>query len=147
MLRYLVHGHIEMLDLPSAATTARADDLWLRTCFEAFLRVPGDPGYIELNFSPSTQWAAYRFDGYRAEMRAATNVLQPQYDIRIDDQRYDLLAFVELALGDFPVWQAGLCAVIEEKSGGKSYWALAHPPGAPDFHHADCLTHELRAAN
>jgi hypothetical protein len=31
----------------------------------------------------------------------------------------------------------GLSAVIEETSGAKSYWALAHPPGRPDFHHAD----------
>jgi hypothetical protein len=28
-------------------------------------------------------------------------------------------------------------AVIEENSGAKSYWALKHPPGKPDFHHAD----------
>jgi hypothetical protein len=26
--------------------------------------------------------------------------------------------------------------VIEAADGGKSYWALAHPPGRPDFHHA-----------
>jgi len=28
-------------------------------------------------------------------------------------------------------------AVIEELDGRISYWALAHPPGKPDFHHAD----------
>jgi hypothetical protein len=28
-------------------------------------------------------------------------------------------------------------AVIEESDGRISYWALAHPPGKPDFHHAD----------
>jgi hypothetical protein len=33
--------------------------------------------------------------------------------------------------------------VIEETSGGKSYWALAHPPGKPDFHHADGFVYEL----
>ncbi len=146
MVRYLVHGYIDMLDLPSEMPTGRADDLWQRTCFEAFIRVPGDPGYIELNFSPSTKWAAYRFDAYRAEMRSAPNVLQPQYDIRRDEQSYDFLAFVELALGDAPVWSAGLSAVIEEKSGNKSFWALSHPPGAPDFHHQDCFATELRAA-
>ena len=30
-----------------------------------------------------------------------------------------------------------LAAVVEETSGALSYWALRHPPGAPDFHHAD----------
>ncbi len=30
-----------------------------------------------------------------------------------------------------------LSAVIEDSDGGLSYWALAHPRGKPDFHHAD----------
>ena len=29
---------------------------------------------------------------------------------------------------------AGLSAVIEEEGGHKSYWALAHAAGEPDFH-------------
>ena len=41
----------------------------------------------------------------------------------------------------------GLCAVIEEKDGTKSYWALAHPPGdKPDFHDPACFALELPAA-
>jgi len=45
-------------------------------------------------------------------------------------------------VGDFHI---GLAAVIEELDGTKSYWALAHPPGAPDFHHADCFALTLPA--
>jgi len=33
--------------------------------------------------------------------------------------------------------------VIEETSGRLSYWALAHPSGKPDFHHADCFACEI----
>jgi hypothetical protein len=40
-------------------------------------------------------------------------------------------------------WRLGLSAMIEETSGSKSYWALAHPPGQPDFHHPDCFAHEF----
>jgi hypothetical protein len=40
-------------------------------------------------------------------------------------------------------WRLGLSAVIEDKAGGKSYWALAHPPGKADFHHADSFAREL----
>jgi hypothetical protein len=40
-------------------------------------------------------------------------------------------------------WRLGLSAVIEETSGHKSYWALAHPPGRPDFHHSDCFVYEF----
>ena len=42
-------------------------------------------------------------------------------------------------------WRIGLSAVIEERHGRKSYWALAHPPGKPDFHHDDCFAIELPA--
>ena len=43
-------------------------------------------------------------------------------------------------------WQIGVSAVIEETDGPKSYWALAHPPGDPDFHHPDCFALEFPAA-
>jgi hypothetical protein len=36
--------------------------------------------------------------------------------------------------------------VIEETNGNKSYWALAHPPGKADFHHADCFALEFPKA-
>jgi hypothetical protein len=40
----------------------------------------------------------------------------------------------------------GLTAVIEEADGTRSFWALAHPPGEPDFHHPDCILLELPSA-
>ena len=36
-----------------------------------------------------------------------------------------------------------LAAVIEEVGGHKSYWALAHPDGPPDFHNRDCFIAHL----
>lgn len=41
--------------------------------------------------------------------------------------------------------QIGLSAVIATKEGAISYWALAHPPGKPDFHHKDCFALKLGA--
>lgn len=38
-----------------------------------------------------------------------------------------------------------LTAVIEEKDGTKSYWALKHPDGPPDFHNPDCFVARLPA--
>jgi hypothetical protein len=49
------------------------------------------------------------------------------------------------SLKDGRSWLAGLSAVIEEADGTKSYWALAHPSGEPDFHHPDCFALELPA--
>lgn len=42
-------------------------------------------------------------------------------------------------------WRMGLSAIIETNDGTKSYWALRHPPGKPDFHHRDCFALELAA--
>ena len=42
--------------------------------------------------------------------------------------------------------RAGLSMVIEENDGTKSYWAIAHPPGKPDFHHAACFALPLVAS-
>jgi hypothetical protein len=47
-------------------------------------------------------------------------------------------------LGSAHDWRLNLSAVIEEKSGAKSYWALDHAPeAAPDFHHPDCFVLQL----
>ena len=97
-------------------------------------------GYREFNFSPSTQWAAYDFDGYRAGMRNA-DVLAPRIEGRHGQKHYELHVAFDLP-GDGP-WRVALTAVIEETGGVKSYWALKHAPGKPDFHHADGFVLEL----
>ena len=68
VLRYFVTGTIGNLRLPGMLTPARADELWRHTCFEAFVRALPSAAYYEFNFSPSTQWAAYQFSGYRQGM-------------------------------------------------------------------------------
>ena len=40
-------------------------------------------------------------------------------------------------------WEIGLSAVIEEIGGTKSYWALAHGRGPPDFHDPTCFAYHL----
>ena len=37
----------------------------------------------------------------------------------------------------------GASAVIETADGATAYWALAHPRGRPDFHHADSFALDL----
>ena len=146
-LRYYVTGRIGELRLPEAAQPARTDELWKHTCFEAFIREASGAAYYEFNFSPSTQWAAYRFSGYRSGMSVASEIVAPHIEGRSTAARYELQASLELCgLPTDAVWRLGLSAVIEEKGGGKSYWALQHPPGKPDFHHSDCFAYELAAA-
>ena len=149
-LRYRVTGEIGALHLPPVSAPARGDGLWRHSCFEAFLRTGPGTAYHEFNFAPSTLWAAYSFEGYREEMRVAQELEAPRIAVETRDGTYELRAALALdRLPELPVdapWQLGLSAVIEDSGGGISYWALAHPPGRPDFHHSDCFAMELAAA-
>jgi hypothetical protein len=142
ILSYVVSGRIGDLRMPPVAAAARADELWRHTCFEAFVRPLAGPGYYEFNFSPSTQWAVYQFSNYRSGMRLATEIDTPRIEVRSSAETYTLQATLEFDGLSSPL-HLGLAAVLEETNGRKSYWALAHPPGKADFHHADCFALEL----
>lgn len=141
---YVMTGRISDVTMPPAAASARTDELWRHTCFEAF--VAAGVAYYEFNFAPSTHWAAYRFSSYRTGMRVATEISAPQIAVQSSLERYTLQASLELDQLLFPqdaILRLGLSAVIEEHSGNRSYWALAHPTGKADFHHSDCFTMKL----
>jgi hypothetical protein len=143
---YVVIGRISDLAMPPVAAAARTEELWRHTCFEAFVASSSGVAYYELNFAPSTQWAAYWFSGYRTGMRVATEINAPQITVRSNSERYVLQASVELGQVLFSrcsTLRVGLSAVIEETSGRRSYWALAHPPGKADFHHSDSFALEV----
>ena len=139
-LRYLVLGRIADLALPPPAPSSRRDGLWAHTCFEAFLADDFGDGYTELNVAPSTEWAGYRFRGYRSGRQDAL-LPTPRVQVSVSADLLELR--VALQLKSAGRRRLGLSAVIEELNGTKSYWALAHPPGGPDFHHPDCFALEL----
>jgi hypothetical protein len=134
----------QTLVVPPPKSPARTDDLWKSTCFELFARTKGSEAYVELNFSPSFQWAAYAFSGHRTG-RSDLPSHDPEIWITPAGNWFFLAVEALPELGPEPL-QFGVSAVIEEADGTKSYWALAHPPGPPDFHHPDCFTLELPAA-
>jgi hypothetical protein len=145
-LHYFATGTIRDVRWPAEAAPERRDRLWEHSCFEVFVSAAGRLGYYEFNLSPSTAWAAYRFNDYRAGMQFA-NVVAPEIGSRITAKTYVLTATVPLAnlhgLPEQTDWSIGLSAVIEQIDGSKTYWALAHPPGKPDFHHRDCFALQL----
>lgn len=136
-LRYTVLGDPAAIVWPPVTAPRRADDLWRHTCFEAF--VSDGAGYVEYNLSPSGQWATYRFDDYRQGMREAAEVTEND---GLDEAAgvAELQARLVLPQG---AERIGLSAVIENRDGGFSYWALAHPSAKPDFHHPDSFLLEL----
>ncbi|HVY87914.1 MAG TPA: DOMON-like domain-containing protein [Hyphomonadaceae bacterium] len=146
-LLYVATGAIDQLVIPRPATPARADELWKHTCFEAFARQPDAENYTEFNFAPSGAWAAYRFARRRSGMGNLDNVPAPSTVFKADAKRLELAVTLDLSkVLELPLeapWRAGITAIIEEASGAKSYWALAHPQGNPDFHHADSFALDL----
>lgn len=144
-LRYLANGDVGRLRVPAPAPQARVDELWRHTCFEAFLSM-GDSQYWEFNLAPSSQWAAYAFSGYRERVgdpALAAPTIQADAASRTLALSADLDLSKVVGLDPAAAWRLGLTAVIEDNSGERSYWALAHPPGKPDFHHASAFTLHL----
>lgn len=138
-LSFRVDGEIGGVRVPASRPPRRVDRLWEHTCFEAFVAVEGTPGYHELNFSPSGEWAGYGFSDYRQIATLHDEPLAPRIAVRADNDQLELDAFVVLDRLESGLSTAtlrlGLAAVIESAAGVLSYWALYHPPGKPDFHH------------
>jgi len=144
--QFLIHGDASLV-LPTRRKPRRTDGLWAHTCLELFLKPAGSEHYFEFNFAPSTLWAAYALDGYRSGMEPL-HMAAPSFNAS-PLKKSDI--FLLRAQMDWhgrekvKSWQVGLSAVIETTSGERSYWAVRHPPGKPDFHHPDCFALELPA--
>jgi hypothetical protein len=139
---YRLTGDLLRLAIPHRCHSQRAERLWEHTCFGAF--IAPDPGvrYFELNFSPSTQWAAYEFDSYRQGVRPVALAKPPAIVVANAVDELSVTASVELGgLLDAPLaWRIGLTAVVEDRAGGRAYFALEHPREKPDFHDAAGFT-------
>lgn len=128
---FRLDGHIPAIIVPPHAAPERMDDLWKTTCFEIFWQPLGAAAYREFNLSPSGRWAAYDFDSFRDGMRDA-----PVNAIAIacvhDDHGLVLKASIA---ADLPApAQVALNAIVEHPGGALQFWALAFPPGKPEFH-------------
>lgn len=142
-LRWKVEGAGQLV-VPEFTGKCRADGLWRSTCFELFVRELGE-AYAEFNLSPSEQWAAYDFAGYRAGM---TERPCPRDPVCTPRRGQSVLIFdAAIPVAALPVlpWRYGLTAVIEETGGVTSYWAIAHRVDKPDFHHDTCFAATLAA--
>lgn len=145
-LRFDLEGRLDRLAIPAFSGPERADGLWRHTCFEVFLRRPGEPGYLELNLAPSGRWAAYRFEDYRHGLCNLELARAPAATVRRTHRRLEL----DFLFGPLPspwsfpgILRLALCAVVEAADGSLSYWALAHPTDRPDFHHPESAILEV----
>ena len=134
-LHYRLTGDPRGILLPAPQLAAPTDGLWQHTCCEAFIGEANCPAYREFNFSPSGQWATYRFTDYRLRDPDFRPAGAPRLTFRRLDDGFQLDARLGPELlppGDR--LQLGLSVVVEPARGEKSYWALAHGAPQPDFH-------------
>jgi hypothetical protein len=147
VFQYLLDADMSRVRVPPSGAGGREDALWKHTCFEAFVAPADGPGYHEFNFSPSLDWAIYRFSSYREGMSPAEIGRAPEISVRRGDDGLELQSAVRLGhladLRDARHLRIALAAVIEDKNGRLSYWGLRHPPGKPDFHHPNGFALEV----
>lgn len=142
--RFEISGDLAGIVFPGPSSApARCDLLWQRTCFEVFVNPAPGEAYWEFNFSPSGDWACYRFDSYRSGMSpeqtaviAERAVNSPTSALREWEFSADVTALPEIAV---PL-RFGLAAVVETESGEITYWAASHRGGKADFHSRESFT-------
>jgi len=146
-LEFAVECDVTRVLVPGPRAPQVVHGLWQHTCCEAFVRAEGADAYHELNLAPSGEWAAYAFDRYRDGLAFVDEALAPVISVRRHTDRWELDAQVSLAHlspASAPQrLQVALAVVVEERDGRLSYWALFHPPGRADFHHADAFVVRL----
>ncbi len=147
---YTLEGDFDRLRIPASRLPRFTERLWQHTCCEMFIRLGEASAYHEFNFSPSGEWAVFAFERYRVGAPLIDGALDPQFlqsSVRCAEGKLALDAGIALARLS-PLHARGrlslaLSAVIEDDEGVLSYWALAHPPGKPDFHHPQAFALEL----
>ncbi len=101
----------------AARAPQQRDELWRRTCCECFARREAEAAYLEFNFSPSGDWAVYRFEGYRRG-QSRPELAQPGITLHaLGPGQLRIQARAQLPdappLAAAGAWQIGLAAVIE----------------------------------
>lgn len=135
-LHYRLQG-CSALRLPAPAPEPqRRDELWQHTCLEAFLAPAGSAAYWEVNLAPSGDWNVYRLSAYRQGLQpdAGYPALPLRSSLDHDSLVMELCCPLPPTLAAAAALELGLCAVLEDRNGAISYWALHHPGAAADFH-------------
>ena len=153
-VHYDLRGDRSRIVVPTpVAAPGRRDGLWQTTCFELFVAPRAAAGYVEVNASPSGDWAAYTFAAYRDGMAALpgspvrtscqVHAAQGHGDAGDGVLRLDLdldLAPIAWATGDLDL---AVTAIVELRDPAKTYWALSHCATCPDFHQRASFTLQI----
>jgi hypothetical protein len=139
MLEFWLQDPQGLFELPKATAAwsgtqvARRDGLWQATCVEAFLQPSGLQKYYEFNFALTPAWNGYEFTEYRKPQPPEATADFVLKAMSWNSEQKHLIVRLENNSG-YQKFQAGLTAILQEKSGNKHYYAVAHKGPKPDFH-------------
>jgi hypothetical protein len=139
-VRYTVMGQLaDIVFVAKEAHPFRRDGLWEETCLELFLASRNSPHYWEFNLSPSGHWNVYRFAAYRKGMQEEGAYTELPFLVENQPKALTLTmdASLDQIIPSGLAIDAGICAVILDKTGQRTYWALNHRGPQPDFHRRD----------
>lgn len=144
-ISYKLTGDLPAVDLGDTPVHARVVKLWEKTCFELFIKNERDQ-YMEFNFSPVFEWNAFFFHKKGDALAEWPGIQNVKIDILHSLEVFHLIA--EIKKADFPQdffqgCEAGISAVIKERKGRLSYWALSHADQRPNFHHFDSFKYKF----
>lgn len=139
VLEYSLKDPEGLFEVPKTAASwtvseaTRRDGLWQATCFEAFLQPSGGSHYYEFNFALSPAWNVYLFAAYREPQPPQATEDFVLKSMHWEPAKKHLRVVLENKTGA-KKFNAGLTAILQEKSGAKHYYAVAHKGAKPDFH-------------
>jgi hypothetical protein len=147
-IQYWLVGDLAALAIaPAAEIPSRRFGLWEATCLEFFLAPLGQAYYWEFNLSPSGDWNVFRLEGYREGLRDEVVFQTLPFQVSRQERQLSLSLSMGLeGLVDRSIaLELAVTAVIQDRDGGCSYWALSHPGLEADFHRRDGFTMQLPA--
>lgn len=130
ILHYDLQGPLSELVIPEINSSGLfKDGLWKHSCFELFIKDQDQRSYTEFNFSPSGDYAIYRFSDYRKKDLDYRYRTFPQISASITGDHLFMDIIIETLSGE-----VAICAVIENHRNEINYYALTHQKEKPDFH-------------
>ena len=110
----------------------RQDQLWLKDCFEFFLKIDKS-SYLEFNFSPDGSWNAFKFSDYRENKHNYERVELVSFQRKLNHDKLRYSYGLEGTLVNNP----GAChgtAILYEEGKPNYFNELGQLSPAPDFH-------------
>ncbi|MFA6238695.1 MAG: hypothetical protein WC635_15275 [Bacteriovorax sp.] len=148
-ISYRIRAGFDLIDCGSGTPKKeRITGLWEKTCFELFVKNESGQ-YVEFNFSPNFEWNCFYFNKKGDALSEWSKMRAPATDILFSEDHF--LHFSVIKKDLFPdgffdsehSLSVGITAVIKEKTGALSYWALSHADSRPNFHHFDSFKYKF----